>query len=383
MIMRRYFQAIAILSVTAAAVMSGGVFALHYQGGSGAVSRQPVVWATWVPPAEASVDMAGPSRRLPQADDATLRLVAVGDIMLSRNVAAQIRKFGWDYPFAGERELLKSGDIVFGNLEAPIIAGPIVKTGDMVFHADPGAENALRDAGFTVLSLANNHLPNYGAAGIRETLTRLKKAGIAASGAGKDLAEAAAPALVAANGRVVAFLSYNDNDVVPASYGARDDHPGTNLMDRQRLPADLAAIRDKADIVIVSMHSGTEYVPGPNKRQTAFAHAAIEAGADMVIGHHPHVVQSAEIYRGKPIFYSLGNFAFDQLWSEETKRGIILVADFDRRGLRRIGLVPLCMKDYGRPETCDETTAAAIIARLGLTVEKTPEGRYILSESSL
>jgi poly-gamma-glutamate capsule biosynthesis protein CapA/YwtB (metallophosphatase superfamily) len=315
----------------------------------------------------AKVTVTHPAPATPAEDDGTphATLIAMGDIMLSRVVGQKLRQHGNAYAFEKMADELRKGDIVFANLETPITAGREITSG-MSFRSDPGVEYAMKDAGITVLSLANNHTPNFGEKGIIDTVALLDKAGIAHAGAGKDLAAASAPAVVEAQGLTVAFLAYNDSDVVPASYGAAEKHAGTNIIDGKRVAGDIAAARKLADLVIVSMHSGTEYVLEPNARQKAFAHAAIDGGADLVIGHHPHVVQRAEVYKGKYVFYSLGNFVFDQMWSADTRRGLVLKIRLGEDGVENVSYLPVLIEDYARPRPLGGKDGEAVIKRLGL-----------------
>lgn len=299
-------------------------------------------------------------------------LIAVGDMMLSRNAAKTIKKRGdANYPFLKTRDYLKSGDIVFGNLETPLTAGREIKTGETVFRSDPEMARVLAQNNFSVLSLANNHSPNFGAKGLRDTFQYLKDAGIAYAGAGQDAEEAYAPVYLEKNGLTFAFLAYTDNDVIPKTYEAAQKRAGTAFMDIARLRTAVKSAKTKADFVIVSMHSGAEYVPQPNKRQKQFAHAAIDAGAELVIGHHPHVVQSAEIYKGKYIFYSLGNFIFDQMWSRDTRRGLMLKILFNRGGVANIDYAPVLISDYAQPRILTGKEAAKVLARLKLSSDLT------------
>lgn len=291
-------------------------------------------------------------------------LVAVGDMMLSRAVAKKMRQHGYDYPFASTTDFIRSADIAFGNLETAITPGPEVLPFEMSFRADPESAAALRDAGFDVLSLANNHTPNFGEEGLLDTLRYLDEVGIVHVGAGKDAVEAGQPMFMSVNGIRFAFLAYNDRDVVPASYEAGEG-AGTAFM---RIPAMVAAVEGAkhfADIVVVSMHSGDEYEIFPNESQTAFAHAAIDAGAEIVLGHHAHVVQTSEMYNGKYIFYGLGNFVFDQMWSQETREGLALKVIFTREGVKTVSYHPVLIEDYAQPRFVDDPMEAArIIGRL-------------------
>lgn len=296
----------------------------------------------------------------PEPPQATM--LAVGDIMLSRAVAKRMRQHGYDYPFASTSEFLRSADITFGNLETSITPGPEVQPFEMSFRADPESAVALRDAGFDVLSLANNHTPNFGENGLQDTMRYLDETGIIHVGAGTDM-EAHQPKSLTANGIRFAFLAYNDSDVVPASYGAGEARLGTAFMDTERMQASVRAAKESADIVIVSMHSGTEYELFPNDSQTAFARAAIDAGAEIVIGHHPHVVQTMEQYRGKYIFYSLGNFVFDQMWSQDTRDGLALRLVFTKDGVAGVSYHATEIHDYAQPRLLEPGPHAERIVR--------------------
>jgi len=286
-------------------------------------------------------------------EPAEVTLVAVGDMMLSRAVATRMHRYGYEYPFASTTDFIRSADIAFGNLETPITPGPEVLPFEMSFRADPESAAALRDAGFDVLSLANNHTPNFGEMGLQDTLRYLDEAGIVHAGAGTDF-EANQARFIEARGVRFAFLAYNDDDVVPASYEATDTRVGTAFMHIERMQHAVQEANSIADIVIVSMHAGDEYEPLPNDSQVAFAHAAIDAGAEMVIGHHPHVVQTMEIYKGKHIFYSLGNFVFDQMWSRETREGLLIKAVFTKDGVKNVTFHPVLIEDYAQPRFMED-----------------------------
>jgi poly-gamma-glutamate capsule biosynthesis protein CapA/YwtB (metallophosphatase superfamily) len=290
-----------------------------------------------------------------KVEEKHVRLVAVGDIMLSRMVDRRMHQYGYDYPFASSSELFANADIVFGNLETPITEGDPVAMTSMRFRADPEAVPALKRAGFTILSIANNHTPDYGEQGVLDTVTHLKNAGIAFAGAGATASDAYAPAYLFVEPYTFAFFAYNDSDVVPTTYKASEERAGTAFMDIPRMQKDVREAKETADFVIVSMHSGNEYEPTPNTRQTAFAHSAIDAGADVVIGHHPHVVQTMEVYKEKYIFYSLGNFIFDQMFSDETREGIVLGLTFGKDGVEDFDTTPVRIYDYAQPRVITET----------------------------
>lgn len=307
--------------------------------------------------------------KLPEKEQ-VVEFIAVGDIMLSRGVAGKMRKYSYDYPFAKTFEYLKTGDIVFGNLECPIVTGRPVQAKEMRFRADPQVVDALKKAGFTVFSLANNHMPDFGAKGITSTISLLDKAGIHHSGAGENLEQAEKPALFESKGIKFALLAYNDSDVVPDSYEASKNHHGTNIMNIDRMKKSVAEIKKSVDFVIVSMHSGIEYKATPNQRQINFARAAIDAGADLVIGHHPHWVQTIEKYNGKYIIYSLGNFIFDQMWSQETREGLAVKIFISKSGIHKIDFMPVLINDYCQPQFINNEIAEKILDRLQIKLDQ-------------
>ncbi len=306
-------------------------------------------------------------------DTKQVTLVAVGDIMLSRSVAKTIKeKNDINFPFLRMRDYVRSADIAFANLETPLTPGRDIKPHEMMFRSDPAEAVAIKDAGFSVLSLANNHVPNFGEQGILNTVRILDDAGIAHAGAGADDAAALAPAIIEKNGTRFAFLAFNDTDVVPSSYGAGPHHAGTAFMDIVKMTAAVQAARQQADVVIVSMHSGIEYTYGPDRSQTRFAHAAIDAGADLVLGGHPHVVQPVELYKGKLIFYCLGNFVFDQMWSEPTKEGMAIKITFDGDAVHDVELVPVYIEQFAQPHPATGKAAADALGRLKLDAAEQP-----------
>lgn len=294
-----------------------------------------------------------------------ISVITVGDIMLSRGVAKKIKSHNdLNYPFLKTRDYLKSGDIVFGNLESPITPGREIEHGEMIFRANPGIEKALAEANFSILSLANNHTPNFGQKGLLNTFKYLDQVGIKYVGAGKNLEEAEKPVFIEKNNIKFAFLAYNSPDVVPQSYFAGESWAGTAPMNIEKMTKMVKKAKEQADFVIVSMHAGNEYVYKPNQFQINFAHAAIDAGAELVIGHHPHVVQTIEKYKDKYIFYSLGNFVFDQMWSRATREGIIAKVLFNKNGVTKVDFTPVLIEDFCQPKILEGNEAKIILERL-------------------
>lgn len=234
--------------------------------------------------------------------------VAVGDICLARGVEQRMHEKGPGYPFAA-MGLVKQADIVFGNLECCLATAGKAVPKKYNFRGRPENVRALKQAGFTVVSLANNHSLDFGKEALSETLVNVRNSGIVPVGAGMSIRSAHALRIVTVRGLRVGFLAYLG--LFPSVVPLTADTPAVAMAELDAVTRDVKAARNTVDVLIVSMHAGKEYTFTHAARQEAIAHAAVDAGADMVIGHHPHVVQDSEVYRGKPIFYSLGNFIFD------------------------------------------------------------------------
>ena len=235
----------------------------------------------------------------PTKNEATI--VAVGDIMFGRYVEELSLRRGWDYPFASTTEIFSGADVVFGNFEGTV-ANEHQKTPNYGWHFsfDKNAVKAARRAGINVVTLANNHSTDFGESGYSETVSSLSDIGIASVGKHSDY-------LYEKNGIKIRFMGWNDT-FAPLSLKTVSDK--------------IRASKKENEFLIAAVHFGEEYSASPTDRQKELARALIDAGADVVIGSHPHVVEEKEIYRGKPIFYSLGNFIFDQYFSEETQKGL-------------------------------------------------------------
>ena len=261
----------------------------------------------------------------------TISVVLVGDIMLNRGVEYMMKTEGngdFRFPFSKIAKDLKKADILFGNLEGPI-SDKGIKVGSIYsFRAEPEAIEGLTFAGFNLISLANNHAFDYGREALEDCLAKLSKAGIDYVGAGFNEGEAyggRTPVIKEIEGTKIGFLAYTN--LGPESWKASEKNSGIAWIsekDFEKIKKDIENAKSQADILIVSLHAGEEYAAEPTQFQIEFSKAAIDAGADLVIGHHPHVVQKSEKYKDKWIFYSLGNFVFDQSFSQETMRGKIL-----------------------------------------------------------
>lgn len=272
------------------------------------------------------------------AGAAPLTVNAVGDIMLAGSGEKTFRRLGYDYPFAATAKTLRQGDIVIGNLEAPVaLSGEEFIAKKFRFRQSVKTAPALKSAGFTHLSLANNHILDFGAEGLRQTLEALGRQGLAFSGAGQDLATARRAWLTEVKGVHIAFLSYSL--IYPEEFFAGNGRAGTAPGYPAFFIADITEAKKTADYVIVSFHWGGEGLDTPKPYQLAVGHKAIDAGADIVIGHHPHVLQGIEYYRRGVIFYSLGNFAFGSM-SRAADSSIIARITLDG-GIKEVEVIPL------------------------------------------
>lgn len=259
--------------------------------------------------------------------------------MLSRYVGALARQR--DDPASPLRDvsdLFSSADIAFVNLEAPFSdRGRKVEAG-MVFKAEPEMIEALRVAGIDIVSTANNHARDCGGYGVEFTLNWLQKNGIETVGTGQTAALAHEGAILERNQVGFGFLAYT-YDQSNGNHADQDDRVA--MMDLEEMVEDVKKLQERCDVVIVSMHAGTEYLQKPNAQQREFAHAAIDAGATIVVGHHPHVTQPVEDYGKGVVFYSLGNLAFDQFQRKETQRGWIADVRFISNRLVGYGIIPV------------------------------------------
>ena len=312
----------------------------------------------------------GTSGQLATNHESLTTLFFGGDIMLSRNVARKIYEAkDFTLPFKNIRDVTSGADIAFANLESPFSdQGQHFVDGSLVFNADPQSVAGLESAGFDVLSTANNHALDQGQYGIDFTINLLKQNGILPVGtfqAGQKQFEPSQNVIIK-NKVAFGFLSYS---YTALNDGGRSTSPQiADFNNLTQLKQDILTMKGHyADVVIVNMHAGTEYTRTPTQKQIDFAHAAIDAGADLVIGEHPHWVQTVEQYKGKWIFYSLGNLVFDQMWSTETKQGLTLLITYKNSQIKKILLQPVIIEDYSTPRWANSDETRAILSAIGLT----------------
>ena len=249
------------------------------------------------------------------AQPVTARVVSGGDVMPDRSVEQYANANGPDAVLEDIAPVLEKGDAAWVNLEGVTSTLGEPKTEKVyTFEGPPSFAPALARAGINVVTMGNNHSVDYGRAALRDTIARLEKAGVQVVGAGKDFDDAHAPAIVTtASGATVGFLGYSD--VWWPGFEATKSHAGVAqaFTGIGRMKKDIRELSARVDYVVVGFHWGYEYQHYPVSQQTTEGHAAIDAGADLVIGHHPHVLQGFETYKRRLIAYSLGDLVFDHI----------------------------------------------------------------------
>jgi poly-gamma-glutamate capsule biosynthesis protein CapA/YwtB (metallophosphatase superfamily) len=281
----------------------------------------------------------------PTSANDVAQIMMVGDVSLARGVATASATYGSDYPLGAVSPWLQAADLAVGNYEGVIAADGIgnPQPGPYRLRAQPDAANALAKAGFDLLNLANNHTMDWGADGLQATVKNLQQAGIITVGAGETPQSAIQPIITTVHGARIAWLSFTMVDDPGSSPLEGQITWGRSWFGLMASLHDLARLVEEAhslsDIVIVQFHWGEEYTTVPQDWQTELARAAIDAGAALFVGHHPHVVQTIETYHNGLIVYSLGNFLLDQNWA----LGLTLWIRLDKQGVidvRGIALRP-------------------------------------------
>lgn len=259
-------------------------------------------------------------------------LVFGGDVMLGRTVTTTSLDIEQtpSYPFLKIADVMRAADISLVNLETPILDPCPRKTDGMVFCAPVKMLEGVTYSGIDIVNLANNHTKNYGEKGFAETERALTEKEIAYTGAGKLTT-------ITKDGTTFGFLGFDRN---------QQSNPVLTKGEE-----DLILTSDKqVDVLIVSMHWGVEYKAHPFEGQRALAKKMIDLGADIIVGHHPHWVQDSETIDGVPVYYSLGNLVFDQMWSEETRKGLLVRLTLENKKIVKEEFLPTYIKNRGQPE---------------------------------
>lgn len=265
----------------------------------------------------------------------TTTLMVTGDVLLARAVNDIMSESGnWDWPWEKVSSQLKAADITLINLETPLTAACQSTRTGMIFCGNQLAVQGMVKSGVDVASLANNHALNQGESGVEETAQLLRQHQI------EPLGLTDQPLYTTVKNNRLAWLGYTDLGATGSSIASADE---------QQVIKDISLAKKQADIVVVFFHWGVEYENQPSNRQRHLARTAIDSGADLVLGNHPHWIQSAEWYKNKMIMYSHGNFIFDQMWSLKTRQGVVGRYTFYDQTLIDVVFLPILIEDYGQP----------------------------------
>lgn len=359
--------------VAVAALVAVGIARLA--GGSPAASQTAGVGANGQTGA-ATTASSGRSTAQPSAAPSTpARVVSGGDVMTDRAVKSYAAQNGPDAVLAGIAPQMEAGDVAWVNLEGSLsTVGSPMAGKDYTFEGSPAMAGALAGAGIDVVTVANNHAVDYGRSAFMSSIRNLEKAGVQVAGGGKDFGAAHSPAIVTTkDGVTIGFLGYSD--VIWPGFAATETEAGVAqaVTDMARVKKDVADVAKRVDYVVVGFHWGFEYEHYPIGQQTSEAHAVIDAGADLVIGHHPHVLQGFETYRGALIAYSLGDLVFDH-FSVETGQTVLVDAELTPTGVKAT-LIPAYVSSSGIPAVQHGASAQTI---LGLVKQYSkPLGTYV------
>jgi poly-gamma-glutamate synthesis protein (capsule biosynthesis protein) len=285
-----------------------------------------------------AAQQAGCGRSPASAPNQTVTLVAVGDVFFARGVAKQIDKHGIGYPFEKSRDIFQGADIAFCNLECPLSTRGVPQRRRYLFRCDPSYSDLLRETGFDVICLANNHTLDYGRDALLDTMDAVHRAGLTGVGAGRDRRDALTARIIEKSGLRVGFAAYTD---MPTCGVVRlTDRATIAGVNADELAEQIRAAESECDVLVVSFHWGVEYMKKPTERQRALAHTCIENGADLILGHHPHVLQTVETYRGKPIVYSMGGFVWDAKIFDADKSAIYKI-ELGKNRARLDSIIPV------------------------------------------
>lgn len=288
-----------------------------------------------------------------------------GDIMLASRVGEVIKKHGYDYPWLGVRDVLADADITIGNLECSVGAKDYQPMPDkqFTFLATPDALLGAKNAGIDVVTLANNHILDFGVGALEETLMHLDEYDIKHTGAGKNIAQALTPVIIEKNGLKIGVLALSN--IFPRGYWvAGENKPGLiSGYDYDTVFRSVKELSSTTDLTCVSIHWGEELADWPSQEQRRLSHRLVDQGADVIWGHHPHVIQGFERYNNALIAYSTGNFVFTLSRDMRGRQGIIFQVDAGSAGITGARVIPSWI-EYGRTVLADQTQSATIIQRL-------------------
>lgn len=276
-------------------------------------------------------------------------IIATGDVIPARHVNFnEVKRGDFLWPWVKVAKILKKADITLINLEAPLVSDCPATSSGMTFCGDKRNVEGLVFSGVDVANFSNNHMGNYGEKGVKETADWLMANGISPTGI-------SGPTFKDVRGLKFGFLGYNE---------ISDGRGAVSWAEEEKIATEVARAKKEADIVVVSFHWGVEYTHKPTERQIKLAHLAIDSGADLIIGNHPHWFQPIEIYKDKFVTYAHGNFVFDQEWSEETKEGVAGRYVFYENRLIDVEFLPVLISDYGQPSFLEDQRKEKILTTM-------------------
>jgi gamma-polyglutamate biosynthesis protein CapA len=287
-----------------------------------------------------------------------------GDVMLGRKVNSLLDN-GVNV-FSNVDGMFKNSDGAVVNLEDPMTTSTVAYKNTIPLKANPKYAHVLKDNNIIVACLANNHIMDYGDAGLNDTITALNATGMNFTGAGNNIDQASKPVYLNIKGRKITILNFMDNTTFtgfsPSEMAAATSNsPGYAPADWNLVKSSIDEAKKNSDVVVVFFHYGNEYDTQPNSYQIALSHQCIDEGADMVIGSHPHVIQPVETYHGKPIFYSLGNFVFDQS-NTATHDSLMVEMDLNENNMN-VKVHPMELVNSA-PQLMDNSSADQVLEKL-------------------
>jgi poly-gamma-glutamate capsule biosynthesis protein CapA/YwtB (metallophosphatase superfamily) len=327
-------------------------------------------------------------RQLVDSNNArSIKIRAVGDILMIAGAGEALTANGISYPFEHVTEYIQSADLAFANLEMPICTDPKRKPSipDVCpdFFSPPQIVDVLKQTGFDVINLANNHTMDWGIGGLRETLASLHAVGLQTIGAGENLKDARRPAIFEKKKLKIGFLGYSELGV----WIATNSQPGVAPINRQMILEDIQELRSSVDLLVISLHTGIIYSDFPSPEDRQLAHEIIDSGADLILGHGPHVLQGIEIYHDRAIIYSLGNFMIDlssgnvenKVMLQEHLESIIVNVNLHPNTLPVVDCFPILINNKFQVVPADHETDSRIRTR----IEKTSKNLDNLSGLTL